>query len=216
MRPTWSLFKGTTGLGRNILGLLNEESAYVWDKDGRSCLFQKESPDYVPTGSLLKVYYYPQPLTTGEVREARSIETALWTERSASTSSNDQDEKKKRPCFKLPFDMHHQKNSSLPFLSPTNLVTKKSTTANKTKVETKTGVNPTPPHSFYGLLLSVHRNSVNSTFTLRNVVDGVGVEMTFPLYSPLLLALETKLKGTQKRSKWYWLRDKPLKQSTFT
>ena len=44
-------------------------------------------------------------------------------------------------------------------------------------------------YSFQGMLLKVHENGVNSTFTLRNIFKGFGVEQTFFLNSPSVLKI---------------------------
>jgi len=49
---------------------------------------------------------------------------------------------------------------------------------------------------------------VSGTFTVRRIVDGEGVERTFPLHSPNLMGVEVVRSGRTRRSKLYYLRDR--------
>ena len=64
--------------------------------------------------------------------------------------------------------------------------------------------------AFEGLLLSKkHGLEAGSTFTLRKVTDGIGVERIFPLYSPVLEKIEVlKRGGRVRRAKLYYIREK--------
>ncbi len=70
------------------------------------------------------------------------------------------------------------------------------------------------PQSFLGRLIATRRNACNTTFVLRNAFDQVGVEMTFSLYSPLLVAIQVIRRHKQKKSKWYHLREHPISESS--
>ena len=60
---------------------------------------------------------------------------------------------------------------------------------------------------FEGILISKkHGKGINATFTLRAILDGVGVEKTYPLHSPLIEKIEVVKKGKAKRAKLYYLR----------
>ncbi len=59
---------------------------------------------------------------------------------------------------------------------------------------------------FEGIVISIHRNGVSSTFKVRKESFGVGVEKTFPLYSPLIEKIEVKRRGDVRRAKLYYLR----------
>jgi large subunit ribosomal protein L19 len=72
------------------------------------------------------------------------------------------------------------------------------------------------PSSFVGVLIAVRRNEADPTFILRSVVDSVGVEQLFPVFSPLILKIEVVKKAIkQKSNKAYWLREKPEKALEF-
>ena len=59
---------------------------------------------------------------------------------------------------------------------------------------------------FEGTVIRVRRSGAGSNFTVRQVFHGVGVERTFPLYSPLLEQVEVLRRGKVRRAKLYYLR----------
>lgn len=67
---------------------------------------------------------------------------------------------------------------------------------------------------FSGICMSVKRRGLGSSFVLRNVVHGVAVERGFPMYSPLIQDAEVIGKRKVRSAKLYYLRDKPLRDST--
>ncbi len=67
--------------------------------------------------------------------------------------------------------------------------------------------------AFEGLVLSrKHGFEPGATFTVRKVASGVGVERTFPLYSPSIERIEILKKSKTRRSKLYFIRDKAVKE----
>lgn len=66
---------------------------------------------------------------------------------------------------------------------------------------------------FEGLVLSrKHKTEPGATFTVRKVVDGVGVERIFPLYSPLIEKIEFVKRSKVRRAKIYHVRRKASKE----
>ena len=59
---------------------------------------------------------------------------------------------------------------------------------------------------FQGAVLRLHRGGVGSTFTVRKVSDGVGVERIFPMHSPFIERIEIVSEGKVRRSRLYYLR----------
>ena len=66
---------------------------------------------------------------------------------------------------------------------------------------------------FEGTVIARHNGGVGSTFTVRRVAYGVGVEKTFPLYSPNVAKVEVIRHGKVRRAKLYYLRDRVGKSS---
>jgi large subunit ribosomal protein L19 len=60
--------------------------------------------------------------------------------------------------------------------------------------------------SFQGVVIRVRKGGAGASFTVRRVTHGVGVECTFPLYSPLLEKVEVLKRGRVRRAKLYYLR----------
>lgn len=66
---------------------------------------------------------------------------------------------------------------------------------------------------FEGLVLSVkHGSEAGGTFTVRAVLSNVGVEKTFPLYSPAIDSIEIVKRSKVRRAKLYFIREKAAKQ----
>ena len=66
---------------------------------------------------------------------------------------------------------------------------------------------------FEGLLISrKHGNEAGGTFTVRKVIDGVGVERIFPFYSPNIDKIEVVRKSKTRRAKLYNVREKAAKE----
>ena len=59
---------------------------------------------------------------------------------------------------------------------------------------------------FQGAVLRLRKGTTNSTFTVRKVSDGVGVERVFPMYSPFIERVEIVSEGKVRRSRLYYLR----------
>ncbi|MBF0293643.1 MAG: 50S ribosomal protein L19 [Magnetococcales bacterium] len=61
---------------------------------------------------------------------------------------------------------------------------------------------------FEGVCIGCRNAGYRSTFTVRKVSFGEGVERTFPLYSPKLDKIDVLRKGDVRRAKLYYLRDR--------
>jgi large subunit ribosomal protein L19 len=59
---------------------------------------------------------------------------------------------------------------------------------------------------FAGVVIRIHRNGNRTTFTVRKMSHGVGVERVFPIHSPRLVKLEVTAEGKVRRSRLYYLR----------
>ena len=59
---------------------------------------------------------------------------------------------------------------------------------------------------FQGVVISRKNNGAQSTFTVRKISYGVGVERVFPLHSPIIDQIEVVSRGRVRRAKIYYLR----------
>ena len=60
---------------------------------------------------------------------------------------------------------------------------------------------------YEGLCIARKNDGVNSSFTVRKISFGEGVERVFPLYGPSIWEIEVVRKGVVRRAKLYYLRD---------
>ena len=67
--------------------------------------------------------------------------------------------------------------------------------------------------AFEGVCIARSNRSFNSTFTIRKISHGEGVERVFPLYSPMLESIKLVRKGKVRRSKLYYLRQRSGKSA---
>jgi large subunit ribosomal protein L19 len=61
---------------------------------------------------------------------------------------------------------------------------------------------------FQGVVIRRQGSGVRETFTVRKVSYGVGVERTFPLYTPNVSKIELVTRGDVRRAKLFYLRDR--------
>jgi large subunit ribosomal protein L19 len=60
--------------------------------------------------------------------------------------------------------------------------------------------------AFEGVVMRMRKSGLGSTFTVRKVTYGVGVERTFPTHSPMIDRVEVVRRGQVRRAKLYYLR----------
>jgi len=66
---------------------------------------------------------------------------------------------------------------------------------------------------FEGVCIAKKNRSINSSFTVRKISFGEGVERTFALYSPIIGSIKVVRSGSVKRAKLYYLRDRKGKSA---
>ncbi len=68
--------------------------------------------------------------------------------------------------------------------------------------------NKTRIQMYEGTVIARHGGGISATFTVRRVSYGVGVEKTFPLHSPNVEKVDVIRRGSVRRAKLYYLRDR--------
>ena len=66
---------------------------------------------------------------------------------------------------------------------------------------------------FEGVCIAKKNRDINSSFTVRKISFGEGVERTFALYSPIISSIKVIRSGKVKRAKLYYLRDRKGKSA---
>src|SRR3954466_2737118 len=61
---------------------------------------------------------------------------------------------------------------------------------------------------FSGVVISRRGEGMRESFVVRRIVQGEGVERTFPVHSPRIAKIEVKRTGRVRRAKLYYLRDR--------
>ena len=67
--------------------------------------------------------------------------------------------------------------------------------------------------AFEGIIIRIKGSGIGETFTVRKLSNGVGVERTFPVHSPLIDNIEVVRVGKVRRAKLYYLRDRAGKSA---
>ena len=67
--------------------------------------------------------------------------------------------------------------------------------------------------AFEGLVISVKKRGLNSSFVVRKIWNGVGVERTFQTHSPLIDSIKVKRRGLVRQSKLYYIRERSGKSA---
>jgi large subunit ribosomal protein L19 len=67
--------------------------------------------------------------------------------------------------------------------------------------------------AYEGVVIARRNRGLNSSFIVRKVSSGEGVERTFQLYSPTIASIEVKRRGDVRRAKLYYLRDRSGKSA---
>ena len=61
--------------------------------------------------------------------------------------------------------------------------------------------------AYEGVVIAKRNRGLNSSFIVRKISNGEGVERTFQLYSPTIASIEVKRRGDVRRAKLYYRRD---------
>jgi large subunit ribosomal protein L19 len=69
---------------------------------------------------------------------------------------------------------------------------------------------------FEGYVISIKGKGIVKTFKVRKISYGIGVERTFPIYSPKIAKIDLIRRGRVRRSKLYYLRERSGKRAVIT
>lgn len=92
-----------------------------------------------------------------------------------------------------------QMNKDVPDFGPGDTVT--------VQVKVKEG-NRERLQAFEGVVIGKRNRGLNSSFTVRKISHGEGVERVFQTYSPLVAEIKVKRRGDVRRAKLYYLRER--------
>ena len=67
--------------------------------------------------------------------------------------------------------------------------------------------------AYEGVVIAIKNRGLNSSFTVRKVSHGEGVERVFQTYSPAIAEVQVKRRGNVRRAKLYYLRDRSGKSA---
>jgi large subunit ribosomal protein L19 len=67
--------------------------------------------------------------------------------------------------------------------------------------------------AYEGVVIAKRNRGLNSSFIVRKISSGEGVERTFQTYSPLIASIEVKRRGDVGRAKLYYLRERTGKKA---
>lgn len=62
--------------------------------------------------------------------------------------------------------------------------------------------------AFEGVVIGKRNRGLNSSFTVRKISHGVGVERTFQTHSPMIAGISVKRRGDVRKAKLYYLRER--------
>ena len=62
--------------------------------------------------------------------------------------------------------------------------------------------------AFEGVVMNIKNAGLNSSFIVRKISSGIGVERTFQIHSPLIDSIKVKRKGDVRKAKLYYLRER--------
>ena len=67
--------------------------------------------------------------------------------------------------------------------------------------------------AYEGVVIAIRNRGLNSSFIVRKISSGEGVERTFQTYSPAIASIEVKRRGDVRRAKLYYLRERSGKSA---
>ena len=134
-----------------------------------------------------------------EVVAAAEEEAPVEEEALAAISTNERSSAEILKAFES-----KQLRSDLPSFRPGDTVA--------VSVKVKEG-NRTRLQVFEGVVMGVKKGGINSSFVVRKISSGIGVERTFQMHSPMIDSISVKRKGDVRQAKLFYLRDRSGKSA---
>ena len=130
---------------------------------------------------------------------AEEVVAAAEEEAPAAISTNERSSAEILKAFES-----KQLRSDLPSFRPGDTVA--------VSVKVKEG-NRTRLQVFEGVVMGVKKGGINSSFVVRKISSGIGVERTFQMHSPIIDSISVKRKGDVRQAKLFYLRDRSGKSA---
>ena len=134
-----------------------------------------------------------------EEAPAEEVVAAAEEEAPAAISTNERSSAEILKAFES-----KQLRSDLPSFRPGDTVA--------VSVKVKEG-NRTRLQVFEGVVMGVKKGGINSSFVVRKISSGIGVEITFQMHSPIIDSISVKRKGDVRQAKLFYLRDRSGKSA---
>ena len=144
------------------------------------------------------------PEEEAPVEEAPAEETASEEEAPAEEAAPVISDVEKSPASIVSDFEKSQLKEDLPSFRPGDTVS--------VSVKVKDGQR-TRLQAFEGVVMSVRNSGLNSSFIVRKISSGIGVERTFQLHSPLIDSISVKRKGDVRKAKLFYLRERSGKSA---
>jgi len=144
------------------------------------------------------------PEEEAPVEEAPAEEAAPEEEAPLEEAAPDISDVEKSPASIVSDFEKSQLKENLPSFRPGDTVS--------VSVKVKDGQR-TRLQAFEGVVMSVRNSGLNSSFIVRKISSGIGVERTFQLHSPLIDSISVKRKGDVRKAKLFYLRERSGKSA---
>ena len=169
-----------------------EEEAFVEEAPAEEAALEEEAPEEA------------EPEEETPVEEAAPEEEALLEESPAEDAAPVISDVEKSPASIVSDFEKSQLKENVPSFRPGDTVS--------VSVKVKDGQR-TRLQAFEGVVMSVRNSGLNSSFIVRKISSGIGVERTFQLHSPLIDSISVKRKGDVRKAKLFYLRERSGKSA---
>ncbi|XP_006648894.2 50S ribosomal protein L19-1, chloroplastic [Oryza brachyantha] len=158
-----------------------------------------------------------EPVAASADAEEGEVEAEAEAEAAVAVAEEEQEEDEPPPPSRPPvkfgeiigilnkqFIEESEKVKTLPDLRPGDIIELRMQRPNKRRLSL-----------FKGIIIAKHKSGVHTTIRVRRIIAGVGVEITFPIYSPRIKEIKVIRHKKVRRAKLYYLKHKLPRFSTF-